>query len=57
MAKLTMEQYGRVAASVLALPRRCRDMLERSLAAKRAEEDAAKAQGDGQPELPGGVGS
>ena len=40
MPKLTMEQYGKVAAEVLGLPRMNRDMLERALVAKREAEDA-----------------
>ena len=45
--KLTMEQYAQIAAEVLALPRRNRDMLQRALEQKAAKEDAAKAQDNG----------
>jgi len=46
MAKLTMEEYGNVAAMVLSLPRKNRDMLERVLAAKRQKEDERKAKAE-----------
>ena len=39
MSKLTMEEYGKVAASVLSLPRKNRDMLVRALAEKADRED------------------
>jgi len=44
MAKVTTEEYGKVAAMVLSLPRKNRDMLERALVAKREKEDADKAE-------------
>lgn len=42
MAKMTTEQYGRIAADVLSLPPKNRAMLERALVAKREQEDAQR---------------
>ena len=42
MAKMTTEQYGRIAADVLSLPAKNRAMLERALTAKREQEDAQR---------------
>lgn len=42
MAKMTTEQYGRIAADVLSLPPKNRAMLERALTAKREQEDAQR---------------
>jgi len=52
MPKITMAEYGTLAASVLNLPRKTRDILEGALAKKRAAEDAAKA--NGAPAAPAG---
>jgi len=42
--KLTMEEYGKIAASVLSLPRKNRDMLMRALIEKAGREDTAKTE-------------
>jgi len=55
VAKITMAQAVDLAVPILSAPRKIRDMIEAKLRVKREQEDAAKAQGDGQPELPGGV--
>ena len=41
MSKLTMEEYGKVAAMVLSLPRKNRDMLSRAIDEKADKEDEA----------------
>lgn len=51
MGKISMSQYGELAAEVLAKPRRVRVMLEEALRKKRLAEDAAK-NGTAAPDAP-----
>jgi hypothetical protein len=52
-SKMTMEQYGKLAAGILNIPRKQRDMLARALEDKRREEDAKKAIGKAAHEAQG----
>lgn len=42
MSKMSMEEYGKLLAGILSVPRRQRDMIEKALAGKREAEDIAK---------------